>query len=145
MESESGSLYSIFIINKAGGLIFHRDLLKRKVRLSSNNYLQIAGVFHGMYAIASQLAPTRQVSSGLISFESDDMRLRCFQSVTGTKFVVTCSLDQTESALDSFLSRLYELYADYVLKNPFYDLEQPIHNCEKFQIHLKTLIDQSFH
>lgn len=85
----------------------------------------------------------------------------------GTKFVVTCSLDQTESALDrcasvylvlsstmpliqyllknSFLSRLYELYADYVLKNPFYDLEQPIHNCEKFQIHLKTLIDQSFH
>jgi hypothetical protein len=36
-----------------------------------------------MYAIASQLAPTKQVSSGLTSFESDDMRLRCFQSVTG--------------------------------------------------------------
>jgi hypothetical protein len=39
--AQGETLYSIFIINKAGGLIFHRDFLNRKVRLSSNNYLQI--------------------------------------------------------------------------------------------------------
>lgn len=119
-------------------------MLDRKVRLNSNSYLQIAGVFHGMYAITSQLAPTKEISSGIRSLEADTMKLRCFQSSTGTKFVVTCSPEQKEETLDEFLAALYSLYADYVLKNPFYDLEQPIHNCDKFQINLNSLIEETF-
>lgn len=30
------------------------------------------------------------------------------------------------------LKKCYELYADYVLKNPFYSLEMPV-RCEKFE------------
>lgn len=99
-ENLTTPLYSIFIINKSGGLIYHKvyqlplishnvqDFVKRKVRLTSNSYLQIAGVFHGMYAITSQLAPTKEVSSGIRSLEADCMKLRCFQSVTGVSDVV---------------------------------------------------------
>ena len=35
-----------------------------------------------------------------------------------------CSL--AEGALSAVLRRVYELYADLVLKNPFYELEMPI-------------------
>lgn len=31
-----------------------------------------------------------------------------------------------QTNLDVFLRKVYELYADYVLKNPFYSLEMPI-------------------
>lgn len=118
--------------------------MPRKVRLTSNSYLQIAGVFHGMYAITSQLAPTKEVSSGIRSMEADCMKLRCFQSVTGTKFIITTEPARNDIELDDFLSQLYSLYADFVLKNPFYDLEQPIHNCDKFHITLNTLIESVF-
>jgi hypothetical protein len=48
-----------------------------------------------------------------------------------TKFFVIA--DPNHADLDSFLQRVYTLYADYVLKNPFYELEQPI-RCEQFDM-----------
>lgn len=49
--------------------------------------------------------------------------------------------ETTQSGVDSLLRRIYELYADYVLKNPFYSLEMPI-RCELFDINLQALLDQ---
>ena len=37
--------------------------------------------------------------------------------------------------------QVYELYADYALKNPFYSLEMPI-RADLFEEHLKVAIDQ---
>ena len=52
------------------------------------------------------------------------------QTITGTKFIVTA--DGGEAGLDVFLQAVYELFADYVLKNPFYELEQPITGKKKW-------------
>jgi len=41
----------------------------------------------------------------------------------------------TQKQLSTILRKVYSLYSDYVLKNPFYELEQPI-QCEKFDIML---------
>lgn len=38
------------------------------------------------------------------------------------------------------LRRIYELYSDYVLKNPFYALEMPI-RCDLFVDNLKLLLE----
>lgn len=38
------------------------------------------------------------------------------------------------------LKRIYELYSDYALKNPFYSLEMPI-RCELFDTSLHTLLE----
>lgn len=49
--------------------------------------------------------------------------------------------DPTHPNLDPILQKVYELYVDYALKNPFYDVEQPIQNaCEKFVFHVEELI-----
>lgn len=50
--------------------------------------------------------------------------------------------DPKQNGVDALLRRVYELYADYALKNPFYSLEMPI-RCELFDEHLKTALDQA--
>lgn len=40
-------ILSIYIINKAGGLIFHNNFAKMTGKRSANDYLVLAGTFHG--------------------------------------------------------------------------------------------------
>jgi len=49
--------------------------------------------------------------------------------ILGTKFLLITDLRQPN--VDTVLRRIYELYTDYVMKNPFYQLEMPI-RCEEF-------------
>ena len=39
------------------------------------------------------------------------------------------------------MRRLYNLYTDFVLKNPFYELDMPI-RCELFDLHLTEEVDK---
>ncbi|QLQ81906.1 hypothetical protein HG537_0G01600 [Torulaspora globosa] len=50
------TIKSILIINKSGGLVYHRNLSTDE-SLNSNDYLIIASTLHGAFAIASQLTP----------------------------------------------------------------------------------------
>eukprot|EP00029_Vermamoeba_vermiformis_P003066 TRINITY_DN13428_c0_g1_i1.p1 TRINITY_DN13428_c0_g1~~TRINITY_DN13428_c0_g1_i1.p1 ORF type:complete len:147 (+),score=24.57 TRINITY_DN13428_c0_g1_i1:26-466(+) len=134
-------IISLYIINKAGGLIFQREFVKinTELRLTSNDYLRIAGVFHGMYAIASRLTPLDKTSSGIVEIDSPSFVLKCYQSVTGTKFFVMAE-PGTNVDLNQYLLDVYQLYTDFTLKNPFYELEQPIHNnCDKFVFNLEKM------
>ncbi len=41
--------------------------------------------------------------------------------------------------MDVIIRRVYELYADYVMKNPFYQMEMPV-RCEAFDRELLKYI-----
>ncbi|PIO54491.1 Sybindin-like family protein, partial [Teladorsagia circumcincta] len=56
------------------------------------------------------------------------------------KFVVVTSPTAT-IPIESLLNKLYELYADYALKNPFYAIDMPI-RCSKFEEGLKSLLER---
>ena len=71
--------------------------------------------------------------------EADTFTLSCFQTLTGLKFFVTADVGAAD--LKSFLHGVYELYADYVLKNPFYTLDQAI-RCSLFDTHLVALAEK---
>lgn len=58
---------------------------------------------------------------------------------TGTKFFVLCEPGALH--MEALLKVIYELYTDYVLKNPFYEVEMPI-RCELFDIHLTQAIQK---
>ena len=60
-------------------------------------------------------------------------------SISGVKFLVVS--DPRQQNLEIILKRIYKLYADFALKNPFYSLEMPI-RCELFETNLQTAIDQ---
>jgi hypothetical protein len=44
--------------------------------------------------------------------------------LTGTKFLLFTEPQQPN--VDKILARIYELYSDFVMKNPFYQLEMPV-------------------
>lgn len=46
-ETTARVVYSLIIINKAGGLVYQRDFHDGLNKLSINDYLVLAGTFHG--------------------------------------------------------------------------------------------------
>ncbi|OJJ58032.1 hypothetical protein ASPSYDRAFT_203891 [Aspergillus sydowii CBS 593.65] len=180
-------VYSLIIINKAGGLIYQREFHPGLHKLSTNDYLVLAGTFHGVHAITRSITPkipnpsatptptsnSQQTStpsnpstptpgagttpssssglppphassasitnsmypnpsvpiSGLEMLETDKFRLTCFQTLTGTKFLLFT--DPLMENVDVVMKGVYEIYADYVMKNPFYQIEMPV-RCERF-------------
>jgi trafficking protein particle complex subunit 4 len=63
-------------------------------------------------------------ASGIESMETQYFRLSCFQTLTGTKFLLFT--DPLAPNVDSLMKGIYERYADFVTKNPFYQLEMPV-------------------
>lgn len=103
-------------------------------KLGGNDTLRLASTFHSLYAIAAQISPV-QGSSGIEFMQTDTFRLYCFQTLTNLKFFVSADVGSRD--LKEFLQKVYELYSDYVLKNPFYELDQVI-NCELFEYNLAS-------
>ncbi|SGZ48527.1 CIC11C00000002570 [Sungouiella intermedia] len=123
-------IYSIYILNKAGGLIYQADLNPGLSKLSVNDYLVLAGTLHGVHAIATRLRPEEAQSThddpatinssiistgkantpdsnrlGLQSIETDYFSLYVFQTLTGIKFFIITSpakpVDQVAPASSS--------------------------------------------
>lgn len=78
--------------------------------------------------------------SGLEVMETENFRLQCFATQTGLKFLLfTDAVQASGPAADAAMRRIYEYYADYVMKNPFYQLEMPV-RCELFDRRLLSYI-----
>jgi len=135
-------VFTLLVINKAGGLIYSREFHSGLLRLESNDLLILAGTFHSVHAITKNIAPpalhppanpSSQAfpvrPTGLEVLETSHFRLNCFQTMTGVKFLLVTEPGQANVEL--IIRRVYELYADFVMKNPFYTVEMPI-RCQKF-------------
>nr|CAB3267227.1 trafficking protein particle complex subunit 4-like [Phallusia mammillata] len=108
-------------------------------KLTSNQKIMMASMFHSLYAISVQLSPVHG-SSGIQKLETDTFTLHCNQTATGVKFVVIAEPRQV--GIDSLLHRLYLIYSDFALKNPFYSLEMPIRT-EQFDSHVLSAIEST--
>lgn len=112
-------IYSLYILNKAGGLIYQNDVNPSLNKLGANDYLVLAGTLHGVHAIASKLTHSTNLNkedpshitqnnnaslintgksqnsdsnkSGLQSIETDFFNLYIFQTLTGLKFIIVTS------------------------------------------------------
>ncbi|KAK4211727.1 Sybindin-like protein [Rhypophila decipiens] len=154
------TVFALIIINKAGGLVYNRTFYEGGLqKISTNDLLVLAGTFHGVHAITSRLSPVKPAQaqaqatpptqqppglltrpeppSGLEVLETENFRLQCFNTMTGTKFLLFT--DTTQANVDVVMRRVYEMYSDYVMKNPFYQLEMPI-RCDMFDRKLSSYI-----
>ncbi|PZC77340.1 trafficking protein particle complex subunit 4 [Helicoverpa armigera] len=108
-----------------------------RARATTNEKIVLASMFYPLFALASQLSPVPKCS-GIESLTADTFKLSCFQTLTGVKFIIVT--DPMMQGAEVVLKRIYELYSDYALKNPFYSLEMPI-RCELFDTSLHTLLE----
>lgn len=129
------TIYSLYIINKSGGLIYSKDFADA-ARVDLNDTLRLASIWHSLHAIAAQLSPVPGCT-GIELLEAETFDLHCFQSLTGTKFLLV--VEPQTPYVSAFLQRVYELYSDYVLRNPFYEAEQVI-KCELFDLNVESAI-----
>mmetsp|Transcript_1032 Transcript_1032/g.1660 ORF Transcript_1032/g.1660 Transcript_1032/m.1660 type:complete len:162 (-) Transcript_1032:97-582(-) len=134
----TASIVSLYIINKYGGMVYNNQFSGKDL-LSNNDHLRLASTFHGLHTISTELAPNGPPSGGIEELQTDTFRLQCYETPTGVKFYAVADNKMT-SNLDSLLKNIYELYCDYVLKNPFYETDQPI-RCELFDEQLQTLVN----
>lgn len=105
-------------------------------KLDINDSLRLASTWHGLHAIASQLSPVHG-GGGIELLEAETFDLHCFQTLTGTKFFMV--VEPGMAGVEDRLRQIYDLYVDYVLKNPFYEVEMPI-RVELFDLHLAVVI-----
>ncbi|KAJ3113484.1 hypothetical protein HDU96_003351 [Phlyctochytrium bullatum] len=131
-------LFSLYIINKAGGLIYQKDYTDGVSKLTSNEYLVLAGTVHSIHVITSKISPVPG-SSGLEVLESDLFKMFCVQTLTGTKFLLVT--DPAQQNVDGYMKKISEIYADYVMKNPFYTPEMPV-RAELFDLQLAKFVKQ---
>eukprot|EP00002_Diphylleia_rotans_P015724 TRINITY_DN3048_c0_g3_i2.p1 TRINITY_DN3048_c0_g3~~TRINITY_DN3048_c0_g3_i2.p1 ORF type:complete len:136 (-),score=26.58 TRINITY_DN3048_c0_g3_i2:738-1145(-) len=129
------TIYALYIINKSGGMIYQQEFAGTH-RLSVNDHMRLASTFHGLHTITSKISPVG-TSSGILSLETDAFKLQSFECPTGPKFFIIA--DPNHPNLDTVLHSIYEVFSDYVLKNPYYVLDMPC-RCELFDINLDKLI-----
>mmetsp|Transcript_7716 Transcript_7716/g.13987 ORF Transcript_7716/g.13987 Transcript_7716/m.13987 type:complete len:152 (+) Transcript_7716:179-634(+) len=137
----------LFIVNKSGGLILHRPLGPNAPRIGTNEWLRIGSTFHSLHAIAAEAGPTKLpgnknssgADDGIEQIEGGGLVLKCLQTRTGIKFVLTAEPGTPD--LDTVLREIYVLYSDCALKDPFYELEMPI-RCELFTNAVDNLIER---
>ena len=97
---------------------------------STNDIIRLAGTFHAMHAIAAQITPicpetkatgflSNSVYDGINIIEADTFRMHNFQTYTGMKFVLVSDVAHSNTNQEEILKKIYEIYTDYVSKNPF--------------------------
>ena len=103
---------SLWIINKAGGLIFQSEHFdyphqrNHEAELTSNDYLILAGTLHGIHAITSRIVPAPdKESQGFHMLEAENFVMHVKMTETGTKFVLLAPTTQTNAA--GILQRAY--------------------------------------
>jgi len=106
-------LQSLFLVNKAGGLIFHRKLSDVAPQLTQNDYLHLASTFHGMQLLVQQLSPekSRRGGYGIRMLATSSYVLQAYRAETGVQFFVTADL-KTDNLMD-FLVRIYRYTSVY--------------------------------
>ncbi|KAI2563147.1 TRAPPC4 isoform 9 [Pan troglodytes] len=113
------AIFSVYVVNKAGGLIYQLD----------------------SYAPRAEAEKTFSYPLDLLLKLHDERVLVAFgqrDGIRGIKFVVLA--DPRQAGIDSLLRKIYEIYSDFALKNPFYSLEMPI-RCELFDQNLKLALE----
>jgi len=92
----------LLIINKSGGLIYHRELSNRAPNLDVNILLSLGSTFHSLCSIAVEACPVKKKDvvggggssssskeDGIEIIEGEGIILCCYQTRTGVKFVLT--------------------------------------------------------
>ena len=129
---------AFFIVNKNGSLVYNKVFSPTmRNNLKTNDLLRLSSTFHSMHSISSQVVPTaaktppnellaEPLFQGISEIVTSQFTLKCFQTNTAIKFILVSAGPDKIAEQDQVLQQVYEVYSDYVNKNPFQEADQPI-------------------
>ena len=90
----------LFVVNKNGTLVFSK-VMSNEQQFTANELIRLASTFHSMHAISSQITPASQQDSsnqlgspvleGITEIVAETFVLKCLQTLTGVKFLLSSS------------------------------------------------------
>ena len=110
-------LYSLYIVNSSGTLIYQRNLQTNLPKLDDNDYIRIGSTFHTLNAMAKQAAPV--VSGGIDTLYTDTFAMKCLETRTGFTFFLLADRRAPDSDLSEVLSAVYRDFSDSSIKIHF--------------------------
>lgn len=101
-----------------------------KLKLQSNDSIKTASIFYSMHAISSKITNVGQTKTkelnlenqGIEVIEGEFMKIVCFQTLTKMKFIFVVDPIISLLEAENMFKRIYDIYSDYVSKNPFYEV-----------------------
>jgi trafficking protein particle complex subunit 4 len=115
--------YNFFIVNKIGLLIYDKKFPGSAV-LDSSDLIRYGATLSALHLLTAIVTPPGQKKSGFKFINSKSFKLCCYQTQTGVKFCLVS--DPNTMDMEKLCKQAYQHYSDFVLKNPFYELEQQI-------------------
>lgn len=126
-------MFNIIIVNKSGGLIY--NLYSNE---ESNHNLILSSSLHTLFAHIMEIPYLyNEETNDPLMIYLENKIISIYKTITGYSFVF---VDNNEAKLDLF-KKTYELFCDYVLKDPYYMDEMPV-NSLKFEFHIKKLLNK---
>ena len=150
---------TLYIINSSGSLIDKR--VYGKSTLDTNNHLMQASYLYAMYQSSliismnmlhediknktkdmntlnkNMYVNSMKNTAGMKHLNSDNIDIYIYNSPTNILFCMIT--DKEVNNHEEILKSIYQIYATYALKNPFYESDTPIRNNYKFDDKLNKL------
>lgn len=128
-------MYSLYVNNQHGTLVYQKHF-SEEIKLNSNEEIRLASMLHGISTISEKInanSVNEKKNSlfksierkGIEVIEGDGFKIQCYDTLTGIKIFIVHK-DDLKVEMKFYLKRVYELYSDIILKNPFYDIDMPI-------------------
>ena len=133
-----GHHQAFFIVNKNGSLVYTKVMsMNMQSNLSTNDYIRLSSTFHSIHAISSQIVPegakeednpllAEPLFQGINEIVTQSFTLKCMQTHTGMKFIIISAGSEKIREQEKVLQQVYEVFADFVGKNPFQENDMPI-------------------
>ena len=114
----------VWLINKAGQLMYSRDFANPGGRaIGENEKITWASALHGLLALSKELSPVQDCGPAEV-IETSEFTLHCYSTLTELRIVVSTHPQVSKVYVEGLMVELYTAYTDYVLKNPFYTVDQ---------------------
>ncbi|SBT79366.1 trafficking protein particle complex subunit 4, putative [Plasmodium malariae] len=141
-------MYSLYVNNQHGTLVYQKHF-SEEIKLNSNEEIRLASMLHGISTISEKINVHSSFNEkknnifkslekkGIEAIEGNGFKIQCFDTLTGIKIFIVHK-DDLNVEVSTYLKKVYELYSDIILKNPFYDIDMPIRSAV-FNEHIEKL------
>ena len=127
-------IYGFYLYNRTGLCLYHLELVKYKGLTSPEEHKRfLFGVLRTFRNFAHFVS--HEPKDNIVRVvTTSSFRLHVYMTATGLRFAILSSLETPR--LDQTLSYLYQLFVEYVQKNPLYAVATAI-ECDRYHKEVK--------
>jgi hypothetical protein len=133
MDIEKLPFYLFFVMRPDGNAAFVRIHEQFPLDLDIDKLLGMGSNLHSLNIIqASTVHPDIRSNSkdeidiaknsSFKSINCSTFQMRCFDTVSDYRFIISASVLSDQRKLDAKLEQIYKIFVDYVIKSPFFNV-----------------------